>query len=73
MAQFIFAAFLLLIGFPLAKWPYKITRYGEQIDSIGSKRAWSDVEPTDWNVNLTKFFGYGLILFGMILIITGLF
>jgi hypothetical protein len=58
---------LLLVAFGLlgAVWPYKVTRFGEQMDAIGSKRSLSDVEPADWNVMLTRIVGGVCILFGL--------
>ena len=40
----------VLFGFVVMKWAYELSRFGEQIDAIGSKRKWSEVEPADWKV-----------------------
>ncbi len=73
MFGFVFGTFLILFGLPQAIWPYKIARFGEQVDAIGSKRSWSEVEPAGWKVILTKLIGFGLIIFGGILILMDLF
>ena len=61
----VLALFLLAIGIPNAVWPYKFARFEEQMDSIGSKRSWSEVEPADWKVALTRIVGAGMALFGL--------
>ncbi|WP_247729358.1 hypothetical protein [Halovivax limisalsi] len=63
---------LLVIGVPTAVWPYEIARFEEQLDSIGSKRSWSDVEPADWKVALNKYLGIGMAGFGALFVIGGL-
>lgn len=72
MIEFIFGGFLILIGLPQVIWSYKIARFGEQIDSIGSRRSWDSVEPTWWRVGLTKLVGIGMIIIGVILVISGI-
>ncbi|WP_058573412.1 hypothetical protein [Haloferax profundi] len=54
----IFAGLLvsLLGGAMLAK-PRRVARFLEQTDAVGSKHKLRDVEPTDWNVTLTRFSG----------------
>ncbi len=69
MIPYILLAFLFLIGLPNALWPYKIARFSEQIDAIGSKRAWSEVEPADWKVYLIKWSGILLMIFAVIFVI----
>lgn len=34
--------------------PHKSATFLEQIDAIGSKRRYADVEPANWNVILTR-------------------
>jgi len=60
----------LFIGLPfigggalIFKYAYKITRFSEQWDAIGSKTRWGEVEPARWNVMLTK--GTGLLVAGL--------
>ena len=61
----VLALFFLAIGIPNAVWPYKFARFEEQMDSIGSKRSWSEVEPAEWKVALTRVVGIGMALFGL--------
>ncbi|WP_424014997.1 hypothetical protein ACOZ35_03020 [Halorubrum xinjiangense] len=61
----VLAVFLLAIGIPNAVWPYKFAKFEEQVDSIGSKRSWSEVEPADWKVALTRVVGIGIALFAL--------
>jgi len=63
---------MILFGLPAGFWSYKVAKLEEQIDSIGSKRSWDYVEPADWKVILTKILGIMFIIFGVLLIITGL-
>ncbi|ELZ57643.1 MULTISPECIES: hypothetical protein [Halorubrum] len=65
------ALLLLAVGIPHAVWPYEIGRFGERLDSIGSKRAWSEVEPAEWNVKLTRAVGIGTVVLGLIELLTG--
>jgi len=46
--------------------PYELSRFEERLDAIGSKRSWSEVEPADWTVALTRVFGVGITLFGLL-------
>ncbi|WEL20344.1 hypothetical protein [Halorhabdus sp. BNX81] len=45
--------------------PYTLALWEERLDSIGSKRDWETVEPTDWKVSLTRTQGGILLLFGL--------
>lgn len=56
---------LVLFGLPAAIWPYKMARFEEQMDSIGSKRSWSEVEPAEWKVVLTRIAGVVMMLIGV--------
>lgn len=64
------AAGALIIAFGLvgAVWPYEVARFEEQIDAIGSKRSASEVEPADWKVYLTRIFGAGFVLLGVLVL-----
>lgn len=57
---------LLAFGLPGAVWPYKVARFEEQLDSIGSKRAWHEVEPADWKVTVTRIIGLAMVTFGIV-------
>lgn len=58
------AVFLLVFGLPAAIWPYGVARFEERIDAIGSKRSWSEVEPADWKVGLTRIMGIVMAIGG---------
>ncbi|MFC7044414.1 hypothetical protein ACFQH6_02430 [Halobacteriaceae archaeon GCM10025711] len=62
---------LVLFGLPGAIWPYRIARFEERMDSIGSKRSWSEVEPADWKVAFTRFVGAGMVLVGVLGLFAG--
>lgn len=55
------AVFFLVLGIPSVIWPYKIARFEERFDAIGSKRSWSEVEPAQWRVTLTCGIGIALV------------
>ena len=63
----------LLIGFGLlgAVWPYRVARFEEQIDAIGSKRSWDEVEPTEWKVMLTRVIGVVVAFIGVAIFLDG--
>ena len=48
--------------------PYRLAKFEEQIDAIGSKRRSTKVEPTDRNVTLTRRLGPVLSFFGLLLL-----
>lgn len=58
----------LVFGPPMAIWPYKLSRWGEIIDSIGRKPS-GRVEPADWKVAFNKFIGVGLSIVGVLFLI----
>jgi len=60
-----YAVFGAVLGPLLALYPYKIARFEERLDAIGSKRSWSEVEPANWKVALNKLLGAGMSLFGV--------
>ena len=64
--------FLLVGGLLGALWPYKVAKFGEQWDSIGSKRSWYSVEPADWNVTLTRGLGILFSVFGVVILIVNM-
>jgi hypothetical protein len=55
----------VLFGPLLAIWPYRMARWSEILDAIGRKPA-GRVEPADWKVLLTRVFGIGLSLAGVV-------
>ena len=59
---------LLLIGLPAAIAPYRLARFGERIDGIGSARRWSEIEPAGWKVTLTRMLGISMAVVGAALV-----
>ncbi|MFC4549812.1 MULTISPECIES: hypothetical protein [Halorussus] len=66
-----FGLLLVLFGLPGAVWPYKIAKFGEAMDAIGSTRKSSEVEPAGWNVALTRLVSVGMMLFGLVMTFGG--
>jgi len=66
MVNVVLGLILLAIGLASLVWPYKLARFEEQLDAIGSKRSWSEVEPADWKVTLNRVIGAGITLFGLL-------
>jgi len=66
------AVFLVIFGVPPAVWPYRMARFEEQMDSIGSKRRWDEVEPADWKVTLNRMLGVGMSVVGLLGLVAGL-
>ena len=64
------ALLLVLLGIPGAAFPYRMARFGERMDSIGSKRAWSEVEPAEWKMLLVGI-GVGMLFVGVIILLGG--
>ncbi len=62
---------IVLFGLIGTIWPYKLARFNEQMDSIGSRRRFSDVEPAGWNVALTRVVGVVMVIIGVILLAGG--
>lgn len=54
------------------RYAYHFARFGEMIDAIGSKRTADEVEPTDWNVDLTRIVGMMIAFVGVVLLVSGL-
>ncbi len=54
-----------LAGAGIYRFAYGLAKFDEQTDAIGSKTRWSEVEPADWNVALTKGFGALVALAGV--------
>ena len=71
IARLIAGIFLFVTGLIFTIFPYQTAWFQEQIDAIGSTRRAKDVEPADWNVQLTRVFGFVLVLLGASLIFIG--
>lgn len=56
---------LALVGGGMYRFAYGLSRFGEQMDAIGSTTPASEVEPADWNVMLTKLGGAAVALVGV--------
>lgn len=65
------ALLFVLFGLPSAVWPYRMARFEEQLDAIGSKRRWSEVEPADWKVMLTRYVGIVMVGAGILWFLSG--
>ncbi|WP_246998122.1 hypothetical protein [Halosolutus gelatinilyticus] len=68
MVNPILGTLVLAIGIAGAVWPYKVARFEEQLDAIGSTRSPSGVEPADWKVTLTRIVGIAIGLFGVLVL-----
>ena len=64
-------AVLLVFGLPGAVWPERVATFEEQLDSIGSRRSWSEVEPTDWKVGFTRASGILMTVIGALWVVGG--
>ncbi|MXR53085.1 hypothetical protein GRX03_15920 [Halovenus sp. WSH3] len=67
--RFIFGLFLIVVGGIDVAYARPLARFGEQIDAIGSTRSWSEVEPAEWKVWLTKVGGGVAIFVGVVLVL----
>lgn len=65
------ALLFVLFGLPGAIWPYRTARFEEQLDAIGSKRRWSEIEPADWKVMLTRYVGIVMVGAGILWFLSG--
>ena len=68
MIGYLVLGLLFTVWGVLMTWkPYRLAKFEEQIDAIGSKRRSTKVEPTDWKVTLTRRLGPILSFFGLLL------
>ena len=58
------------VGFGVlhALYPESIARFEMRTKAIGSKRSWSEVEPTEWKIALTQFGGGVLLCVGLLVL-----
>jgi hypothetical protein len=63
--------FFLTTGLYGVVYPYKMAKFGEQLDAIGSKRPSYHVEPTNWNVSLTRIVSIFIVVCGIAIISLG--
>ncbi|WP_224269669.1 hypothetical protein [Haloprofundus salinisoli] len=66
----VFGVLLLSFGLPSAVWPSRVAKFEERLDSIGSKRSWSEIEPADWKVSLTRVAGIVMVLVGIVWVVS---
>ena len=71
MVNLVFGTLIIAFGLLGAVWPYRVARFEEQIDAIGSKRSWDEVEPTGWKVMLTRVIGVVVVLIGVAIFLDG--
>jgi type VI protein secretion system component VasK len=68
MVRYLVLGFLFTVWGVLMTWkPYRLAKFEEQIDAIGSKRRSTKVEPADWKVTLTRRLGPVLSFLGLLL------
>ena len=65
MVSHVLGALIVAFGLVNVVWPYRVARFEEQLDAIGSKRSWDEVEPAEWKVTLTRGIGVVIALFGV--------
>jgi hypothetical protein len=53
--RIVLGTLMLVVGVLGFRYPYKVARFEEIIDAIGSTRSLDAVEPAAWKVSLTKF------------------
>ena len=56
--------FCIVVGIPLALWPYRMAMIREIFDAIGRRSAGS-VEPAEWSVTLTRLIGGAFLIIGI--------
>ncbi|PSQ37566.1 hypothetical protein BRD05_00320 [Halobacteriales archaeon QS_9_70_65] len=65
MVSHVLGTLIVAFGLVNAVWPYRVARFEEQLDAIGSKRSWDEVEPAEWKITLTRGIGVVIALFGV--------
>ena len=63
-----FGAIFIVVGLLGAIWPYRVARFREALDAIGSTRKMSEVEPASWMVTLTRVVGVVAIVAGLVIL-----
>ena len=67
IGRIVFGLAVAAVGLYPTLAPYTAARLGERFDASGSRRSWVTVEPTDWNVRLTRIAGVLTVLFGLVI------
>ncbi|SIQ88020.1 hypothetical protein SAMN05421858_0678 [Haladaptatus litoreus] len=55
------------------RYSYHLSRFSEQLDSIGSTTAWDEVEPAVWKELMTRIAFVFVGVFGLFWVLSGLF
>ncbi len=72
LAQVVVGLVLLAVGGVGVKYSYRLSRFDEQLDAIGSTRSVGDVEPAAWKVLGTKAVAAFVGLLGAVTLVVGL-
>lgn len=64
-----FGAVFIVVGLLGAIWPYRVARFREALDAIGSTRKMSEVEPAGWMVTLTRVGSIVAFLIGVVVLL----
>lgn len=64
-------AVVFAVGLAIQRNAYTLTRFGEILDALGSKRRASEVEPTAFNVLGTEVVAHLLMIFGGFVVLVG--
>lgn len=71
-AQVVVGVVLLAVGGAGVRYSYRLSRFDEQLDAIGSTRSVGDVEPAAWKVLATKAVAAFVGVLGAVTLIAGL-
>ncbi|WP_227375890.1 hypothetical protein [Haladaptatus halobius] len=63
----------ICIGLLGYRYAYYLSRFGEELDAIGSTRPMGEVEPTNWKVILTQISFLFLAALGAFTALSGMF
>ncbi|GAA0244849.1 hypothetical protein ACFFQF_04255 [Haladaptatus pallidirubidus] len=62
----------IVVGAVGYRFSYHLSRFSEQLDSVGSTTPWDEVEPAGWKVLLTQIGFVFLGVFGLFWVLSGL-
>jgi hypothetical protein len=71
-AQVVLGVVFLTIGAFGVKYSYRLSRFDEQLDAIGSTTSYDDVQPAAWKVFATKAVAAFAAAFGAVMLLVGL-
>lgn len=72
LAQVVVGLVFLAVGGVGVKYSYRLSRFDEQLDAIGSTTSYSEVEPAAWKVVATKAVAAFVGALGAVTLIAGL-